>query len=335
MSISISMSCPACGGALSMDEGHRFSSCPYCSSVLSIEGEGGVEKITLSGNIDKDKSLLKAGQWLESIGMAMDLGKKASIKECYQIYVPFWKMKARASGWVCGYSDEDTDDGSTRVYRENIVMRDLDWNMIACDPGDLGIIHLKNIEGKAVLHDEGSIPTFEATVPEASAMERGIEEIRKIAIKWSGIDSVSFSKVHVFPKNLVMIFYPVWIIRYDYMGGSYFATIDGINGNVLSGRAPGETLIRGAVLAAGTAIGGFGLGFALWLAKVFDYGWLAALIALPVCVAVAAASYRYFSRSNEYTTGAVKTDAGFKDPLEKAVHGVSASDAKNELKVKI
>ena len=53
---------------------------------------------------------------------------------------------------------------------------------MACDPGDIGVEHLHNLDGKAVLHDEGSIPTFEVTSSNYGRDGQGLESIRNSAI---------------------------------------------------------------------------------------------------------------------------------------------------------
>ena len=64
MGISLSLSCPHCGGALSVDEGATTTSCPYCSALLAIEGDDGVEKITYKNNLDKDRATAIARGWM-------------------------------------------------------------------------------------------------------------------------------------------------------------------------------------------------------------------------------------------------------------------------------
>jgi hypothetical protein len=52
-----------------------------------------------------------------------------------------------------------------------------------------------------------------------------------------------------------LVYYPLWVIRYLYRGRSFQVVVDGFSGQVLYGKAPGNTLYRAAVL-----VGGMGLG---------------------------------------------------------------------------
>ena len=69
----------------------------------------------------------------------------------------------------------------------------------------------------------------------------------------------------MFPEDTGLIFYPIWMARYKYQERMYFATVDGITGKVLSGRAPGDYMWRSLVMTGGMAVGGFGSCFGLWI----------------------------------------------------------------------
>lgn len=334
--ISLSMNCPSCGGAVSIEEGWSTLSCPYCNLLLAIEGDEGVEKITLMNLMDREKAVASVRGWWRSGFKARDLKKKGEITECYPIYVPFWKLKGRAAGWVCGYDERYEGTGKNRrkvkVPKEEMVLRDLIWNEVACDAGDIGIEHLKNLEGKAVLYD-GGIPTFEVTTSDDEAKQAGLASLSRQASSSAHVQHVTFSKVHVFPKELQLIFYPIWVTRYRYSGRMYFATVDGITGRVLSGRAPGDNLWRSVFMTLGTAAGGWGMGLGAWLAlKSGDDG--AIFIGggtLLVCLAVAAAGYGFFRHGSEMTTGDVK--GGFSlNPIKGPGRSIKGEPLKAEIR---
>ncbi len=115
MGISLSLNCPHCGGTLSLDEGSRTTSCAYCDALLAIEGDGGVRQLTYKNNLDKARAESTAKTWMGGGLKARDLKMKAEISECYPIYVPFWKLAARAAGWVCGYREVRHEKTTERV----------------------------------------------------------------------------------------------------------------------------------------------------------------------------------------------------------------------------
>jgi hypothetical protein len=312
MSITVSMNCPKCGGALSLEEGAKTTTCPYCYLLLEVQGDDGVKKIMLTNNLDRDKAIARVKSWWHEGFKARDLKKKGAITECYPIYVPFWTLKARVAGWVCGYNIVHENKTTRRVPKEVMINRDMDWNEVACDAGDIGIQHLHNLEGMAVLHDEGSIPTFEVTSSYTDALSRGVESVRNTAIGVSGVSNKTFQKVHVFPRDMGLVFYPIWITRYQYQERMYFATVDGITGRVLSGRAPGDYMWRSLVMTGGMAIGGFGTCFSLWISAMLssnsDNGFVVGLVAAAICLGAAYASWRFYRYGAEVTTGDVRTD---------------------------
>ncbi|MCD1296021.1 hypothetical protein CUJ83_13540 [Methanocella sp. CWC-04] len=334
MAITLSMNCPSCGGTLSIEEGSRLTSCPYCTSVLGIEGDRGVGKIMLKGVIGQDEVMNAANNWMKGSYTAPDLNRVGKIKECFAIYLPFWKIRGRAAGWVCGNSiEEDSHGDNVTVYKEKMVIKDFDWNGIACDSGDLGIKHLKDIDGEAMLHDEGSIPAFEVTTSASDALNFGMGSIRRTAIKWAGVDNVTFVNMHVFPKDVKIVFYPVWVVRYSYYDSIYLVTIDGITGKVLSGRAPGDVTIRSASMAIGTAAGAFGTVLGIWMASVDSSMIGIPIIVIIVSLLIAAGGFVYGRRDTEFTVGEVKGGSPLRSLMEKRSHGVS--DSKVEQKVRI
>ncbi|OPY28868.1 MAG: hypothetical protein A4E28_01255 [Methanocella sp. PtaU1.Bin125] len=335
MTLSVSINCPSCGGTLSAEEGYVSLSCPYCSSALAIEGDGGIRRLKLTATVDENAAVAATKSWMAGLSMANDLARSSEIAEAYLIYMPFWKLTARVAGWICGYSDErnDNDDGTRRVYRERMLMRDFAWNGTACDPGDLGVKHLPAIEGKALLHEDGSIPTFEVTTSASDATSFGLKAIRITAITSSEIDNLTFAKLHAIPRGIMLVYYPIWIVRYRYMGRLYFATVDGIGGTVLSGRAPGRHFWRSLVLVAGTAVAGFGFAMGLWYVKAMSeqplFGVAIMLISLIIGAII---SGQFFRMSSEVADGALEGgESPFK--LKRRIYGITVSDEAAPLQV--
>jgi len=309
MGISVSMNCPNCGGTLSLEEGSRTTTCPYCTMLLEVQGDDGVKKIMLTNNMDRDKAITAVKGWWKAGFKARDLTAKGEVTECYPIYVPFWKLKARVAGWVCGYNIRRNNKTTEKVPKEVLVSRYIEWNQVACDPGDIGIEHLHGLDGKAELHDEGSIPTFEATTSFTDAKAKGLDFVRNDAIMGAGVSNRTFVKIHVFLKDMALVFYPVWIVRYKYSDRMYFATVDGVIGKVLSGRAPGDYMWRSLVMTGGMAVGGFGSLFGLWIGlELGGNGAVAGLIVAAICLGIAFFSYQFYRYGAEVTTGDIKSD---------------------------
>ncbi|MGA9140620.1 MAG: hypothetical protein WBZ29_10375 [Methanocella sp.] len=320
--ISLSMNCPNCGGSVSVGEGVRYASCQYCSAMLAIEGDDGIRRITFKSKVTRVNAIEAVQRWWRGGFKARDLKSRGLVTESYPIYVPFWRLKARAAGWVCGYKEVHHEKRTERVPLEKMIVRDFDWSRVACDPGDIGIEHLRNFEGEAVLHDEGDIPTFEVTTSRTDATTMGSQQVMSEAVAYTGVPHITFQDVHVFPKDLSVIFYPVWVVRYTYAERMYFATVDGVTGVVLSGRAPGDNLWRSIAMSAGMAAAGIGLSFCAWLGIVgggSEGSVGAAIVGIIVCLGIAGGTFAFFRYGSEMTTGDIKGGFNLFNSSTKAV----------------
>ncbi len=318
--ISLNVSCASCGGAVDTIEGQRVATCPYCQTLLYIDGDRGVYTVMFRNELDNAKVMASLKQWFDKGLKARDLPQKAMVTEVYPIYIPFWRFLARAAGWVCGYREEHYTDKNgnrhtRRVPLEKMVFRDFEWSEIACDPGDIGVTRLPSNRGQAVSHDEGGIPTFEATTSPDDARSRGIVAIRKMAVNSASVPNITFQQMHVLPKYLSQTFYPIWMCRYTYQGRTYFATLDGITGSSLSGRAPGDPLYQSLAIVGGAVAGGVITGLsltALGSGIEIELGVIGAIAGLIIF----GISFMFFRHGSEITEGDIAK------PYKKSIRGL-------------
>ena len=266
MKITYGLNCPSCGGRIEVDEGDRFVICPFCHTVSKVSGDDDVKVLAYRMQVDKKGALQATHQWFRKGLKARDLKKIAEIKEIYPVYLPFWNYRAIGLGVVCGYNYETYTDsnGNThrkKVYKEKQVRRDYAWTRIACDAGDIGINHLRNLKGEVIPLPE-DMPKYEATTSKDDAREYADKDISKWILKEADIENITFHREIVIPKSFTLLYYPFWIIRYDYKGKMYFLTVDGVTGKVISGRAPGDALWQSLAIGTGATIGGVLAGLA-------------------------------------------------------------------------
>lgn len=269
MAIEVSLNCPACGGAVKVEEGRTVLNCQYCGSALYIEGDAGVITIAFKNNMNKDQASSLSQGWFRKGWKARDLSSKGKVLEAYPIYLPFWSTNIRVVGWICGYEERTHSDSkghthTERIPKEELILHDYPISEIACDPGDLGISHLRNFTGERALEDFTMIPTYEATTSKDQAMDHMKAEAVTNARRESNVPHITFERLHVLPRPMSMMYYPIWVVRYSYNENMYFYTMDGVTGSVISGRAPGDSLYQALAITAGTSIGGIiaGLGIA-------------------------------------------------------------------------
>ena len=308
--ISLNMSCPSCGGTVTSVEGQSAMKCSYCRSLLYIEGDRGVFTVMFRNNLDQNRARGSLRKWFTKGYKARDLPEKAQITEVYPIYIPFWRLIGRAAGWVCGYRVERRTDSEGRSHTkkvplEKMVFRDFEWSAIACDPGDIGVKRLPGTRGQMISHEEGGIPTFEATTSADDARSEGVESIRHKAINSADVPNITFQRMHVLPRYLGLTFYPIWMARYTYKGRTYFATLDGVVGSSLSGRAPGDPLYQSLALVGGAVAGGIiaGLsGSAITMGLDVEFSALGVIAGLVIFIA----AFLFFRHGSEITEGDIE-----------------------------
>lgn len=329
-SLSIAMNCPRCGGDLSLTGDAEMLSCPYCTALLAIEGDEGVRQVALRSAITGDDAVKAVRDWWINGLIAYDVSRKSQITESYLIHVPFWKLRVMVTGWLCGQSNNDSINGKF-VAVEKMVLEEREWNEIACDTGGIGALRLDDCKGDAVPYESGLFPVFDVTTSRTDAEARGLACIEEAAARDTGVKGVTFKRIDVIPRDLSIVFYPVWMVNYTYQDRMYSASIDGISGAVLYGRAPGSMMTRSFALAAGMGAAGFVpllcIGFLIavyqhgqlsgndttrWGA-MFTYGLVGSFLIIAFCIIIAFKSYAFFKSDPEMTieelTGG-KADSG-------------------------
>jgi hypothetical protein len=304
--LSVGLNCPACGGAISISEGDDVVNCKYCGSTLYIEGDNGVQTIAFKNRMNAESAKAAALQWWTHGWKARDLKKAGVVSECYPIYLPFWSISSRVTGWICGYEEHHHTDSNghtktERVYKEEMVLQDLNFSEIACDPGDLGLRTLRNFTGESSLEDFEMIPTFESTTSKDDAVSHAQADAMNRGRASANVPHVTFERLHVLPRHMSIIYYPVWVIRYTYRDRMYILTVDGVTGRPLSGRAPGDPLFQSLAVTGGTCLGGLlaAGGVLVMTAMQSEVG-----IALVfIGVAAPAAMYYFFRHGSEIIEG--------------------------------
>ncbi len=309
--LSIGLNCPACGGAVSVQEGEGVLNCQYCDSTLFIEGDKGVQTIAFKMKVTKESAIAAAQGWWKKGFKARDLKRTGKIIEVYPIYIPFWSTTARVAGWVCGYEERRHSDskGNTRVERipkEVMVLSDYRYSEIACDPGDLGIRTLRNFSGERSFADFEMIPTFETTTSKDVAAKDARSKAEEWGREQANVPHVTFERLYVVPHNMSIIYYPIWVVRYSYRERMYMNTVDGVTGTVLSGRAPGDPLFQSLAITFGSAAGGIVSGAGLLLAAFSEADQNGAYFAVGGFVIgglLLFGTYRFFRRGSEIVEG--------------------------------
>ena len=256
------LACPQCGGMVPIPEGQVIVKCPYCDLRSLVRGERGMTRYQVPKRIERPQALEALRRFLTSHrAIAMDAAKTATLSEAFVAYLPFWASWARVLSWVFGQKKVRTNKTTTYRPREVRVVQDMHWNSAACDVGEFGVttvpLTTQPLEAfnPDVLHETGMVfePVGSASDARSGADASHQQRIRETA----KLDRIGQVFVRFVRQRLGLVYYPLWVMRYLYRGRSFQVAVDGFSGQVLYGKAPGNTLYRAAILVGGMAFGAF------------------------------------------------------------------------------
>ena len=300
----IGMNCPNCGGRVNVDEGEQLAHCPNCDAAHAVVGDKGVTKVMYSQVVDEAGAVAAVREWLGKGYKARGLRESAKFTEVSRLYLPFWRMRGTGKAIVCGYRWVTRRRGNhsyqEKEYLERQVNQDYEWTEAACDSGDIGIRTLKNLVGDVKLFVEESVPAFAATTSRTDSYAKGKDSIANMTFSTAGVPNVTFSRIFVIPRAFLLMYYPFWIVRYDHGGCGYFATVDGVTGKVVAGRAPGDPLWQSLAVAGGSVVGGAIAGGAI---SSFMYEPICGIIGVIGGIALTVMAYNFFRHGSEIIEG--------------------------------
>ncbi len=303
------LNCPRCGGMVPIPEGQTIVICPFCDLRSAVRGENGVRRYQAPGRIDREQALRAFQDFLRcDWAIARDAPRQAHLEEVLLVHLPFWAAWGRGLGWTFGRDQVDSGERKRYVPREVRVVEEMNWNGAACDVGEFGVSRI-SLEGRPlepfdpdVLHRSGLV--FEPVGSAQEVLENARQTFEKRVNARAHLDEISQSFVRIVRPRLGILYYPVWVVRYLYRGRSFQVAVDGFNGDILYGKAPGNVLYRAAILVGGMALGSVvAIDLAAFLVSISDNSDNAfggALISFVAGMAILYFSYRKFRYGEHY-----------------------------------
>ncbi len=254
------LTCPRCGGALSVPDGQALVKCPYCGQASLVDGERGVPRYQVPARVDRAAVDAAFKRFLSgNMSIAFDAGSRGRVTEAFMVSVPFWASWGRVLGWVFGRKRVRSGKHTHMKPREIKITEDAAWTGPACDISEFGIGYIP-LEGRPIepyrdeeLHARGMV--FEPVGAVAEAREAAAAWYAGYAARRADLTEIDQSIVRLLNASFGLVFYPLWVLRYEYNGRLYQLVIDGYTGDVVYGRAPGNTMYRAGVLVGGMAVG--------------------------------------------------------------------------------
>ena len=301
------LSCPNCGGALTVASGLRVVECPYCGTPLLATSEVGIRRFAVEPQVDSGRARELAREWLVK-GVAKDpkLRTEAEIGEAFLTFLPFFRVEADCVGFALGTEERTRWVGSGKNRRretyevdvERGVQRSFDATYPAANVAEWGIQRVDLRGDPLVPFDADALDrrgmVFPPTGSEREVFAAAVESFRHQADPASGLKRVRFRFLESLRERLSVIYYPLWVVRYRFRERSYQVLVDAEDGTLAYGKAPGNDFYRALMLVltqavaafAGTTVAqlfrfspevmvfaaGVGLGIVWWGWRRFRYG---------------------------------------------------------------
>jgi hypothetical protein len=303
------LSCPNCGGMVPIPEGQIIVRCPYCELRSFVRGERGLLRYQVPQQIEHKAALAALRKFLtSSMAIAPVAARQAQVSEAFLVYLPFWTVWARLGAWVFGEKRVGSGDNKRYEPREAHVVQDMTWNGAACDVGEFGVAQVPIIEQALqpfepeAMHNQGMV--FEPVGSFSEARQAAEAQFEQQVVQKAGLDRVAQTFIRSVRRRSGLVYHPLWVLRYLFRGRTFQVVVDGYGGEVLYGKAPGNTLYRAAVLVLGMAVGAF---LAVDVPAILlyasdgdgDLGWVA-LALLAVGAGIMFTAYRKFRHGEEY-----------------------------------
>jgi len=300
----LGLACPNCQGRLKIADGVRIIRCPFCDLRSLVRGERGVMRYQAPRRLDRAAALEKVKGYLRGLDRAPGLSRQASFTDLFVVYLPFWSEWAEIGAWVFG--KKQVGSGKTRRLepREVRLLGRRNWNQAACDVHEFGVkdISLAGQQLEAfdpdALHADGMV--FEPVTAGGAAWAEASLAIDEDVRAEAKLDQIASAHIHRIGGRRALVYYPLWVARYTFRQRAYQVVVDGADGKVLYGKAPGNIWFRAAALIAGFAVGALilvdGTALASQVVINADDSDSAVLLCLPPVLggAIMLAAYRRF-----------------------------------------
>ncbi len=325
------LTCPNCGGVVPIPEGQILVQCPYCDLRSMVRGQRGILRYQAPLRVDNEAAVKAMHNFLKSsMAIAPAARRQARLSEAFVVYLPFWTVWGRVAGWAFGEEKVGSGDDARYKPREIRIVQDITWNGAACDVGEFGVTQVPPVDQDLQpfdpdeLHAAGMV--FEPVSSFSQARQAAQAQFEETVRRKADLDRLSQLFVRTMRERAGLVYHPLWVMRYTYRGRAFQVVVDGYTGDVLYGKAPGNTVYRAGILVAGMAIGAFlALDVPVFLFSVSDGNdgsglFFFALAMFAVGLGIMFAAYRAFRYGELYEYHYHKKGAlnipGFDNPLE-------------------
>ncbi len=256
-----SVRCPQCAGPLSAREGRRVLVCGHCGVRVAVKENGGFSRWYFPARVDRLEAMAAAAVWLKEHPGIARRARESSLAEARLVYAPIWEHKALIAGWEFGHrlrtryelvGDEKSERLDLKLEREGVEAPCLQERRLyeaATDLAALGATRPR-ITGRELMLPllAGELDPSATVLDAEGTADQVAEAGRKAALlPMSGAESPD-SHVFALRESTALLYYPLWLLRYQDGNRSYRIVINGRDGIVNSAKVPVDNRARVTVL---------------------------------------------------------------------------------------
>lgn len=298
------LACPNCQGRLHIPEGMRVIRCPFCDLRSLVRGDRGLLRYQVPREIDRQQAEARLRGFLRGIDRAPGLSRRAELTDLFVVYLPYWSEWAEVAAWLFGKRKTGSGKNRRLEPREVRLVGTRMWNQAACDVQEFGVDDV-SLGGRRLeafdpedLHADGMV--FEPVSPASAAWIEAGEAIEADVRDEANLEVLGSAHIHRLGGRRAIVYYPLWVARYSFRERSFQVVIDGARGDVLYGKAPGNTWFRAGALVVGFALAAMllvdGTALALQVVAASEDSDSAGLLCIPLVLGttIMVAAYRRF-----------------------------------------
>jgi hypothetical protein len=277
-----------------------------------VKEHGGFSRWYFPAGIDRQEAVEIASAWLGKHPGVAKRVREAAIVEAQMVYAPIWEHTALIAGWEFGrkmrtryelVGDERSERLDLKLEYEGVEeprLRERRFYQAAADLTSLGATRPR-ISGRELMLPllAGEVEPW-ATVLEA---EGNVDQVataasRAAMVPVSGAESPD-SHVFALREATALLYYPLWLLRYEDGKHSYRVVVNGRNGNINSAEAPAASLGQMSLLASQIAALAFVIAALVWLGSIGTIGRVPTIVGTVIVSAVAILLVRRFRLQRE------------------------------------
>lgn len=252
--------CPNCSAPLEARSGLRVLRCAYCSTRLLVIGKLGSRRLAVQPQIGRAEAIDTSRDWLGR-GWSRDrrLGQEAEFGEPLLCFLPFYRVEADCLGIALGTEQRTRTVGTgkrrrTETYEVDIerkVERSYDETYAAVNVAEWGVHRIELQGDRLVAFESAALDRLGMVYPPAGSQSRvraaALAGFVRRADPSRGLKRVHFKFLETLRERLSVVYYPLWLVRYRFRSRSYQILVDGEDGSLAYGKAPGNDLYRAVV----------------------------------------------------------------------------------------